>query len=90
MNLDNPVGGNKARFFESVLGFTKDNSDLLTKQLKEGVMKNTPIPGKVDQYGARFTVDIPVAGPNGNGFVRSGWIYKPGSNTPEMTTIFVK
>nr|WP_314710864.1 DUF6883 domain-containing protein [uncultured Comamonas sp.] len=53
-------------------------------------MKNTPIPGKVDQYGARFTVDIPVAGPNGNGFVRSGWIYKPGSNTPEMTTIFVK
>ncbi len=90
LNPDHPVGGNKARVFESVLGFTKGNSDLLMKQLKEGVMKNTPIPGKVDQYGARFTVDIPVIGPNGNGVVRSGWIYKPGSNTPEMTTIFVK
>jgi hypothetical protein len=53
-------------------------------------MNNTPIPGKVDQFGARFTVDIPVVGPAGNGTVRSGWIYKPGSNTPELTTIFVK
>jgi filamentous hemagglutinin len=90
LNPDRPVGGNKARVFESVLGFTKGNSDLLMKQLQEGVMKNTPIPGKVDQYGARFTVDIPVAGPNGSAVVRSGWIYKPGSNTPELTTIFVK
>ncbi|HGN0268814.1 TPA: DUF637 domain-containing protein, partial [Pseudomonas aeruginosa] len=90
LNPDHPVGGNKARVFESVLGFTKGNSDLLMKQLQEGVMKNTPIPGKVDQYGARFTVDIPVAGPNGSAVVRSGWIYKPGSNTPELTTIFVK
>ncbi|MDH0895725.1 MULTISPECIES: DUF6883 domain-containing protein [unclassified Pseudomonas] len=90
LNPDHPVGGNKARVFESALGFTKENSDLLLKQLQEGVMKNTPIPGKVDQYGARFTVDIPVTGPNGSGVVRSGWIYKPGSNTPELTTIFVK
>ncbi|QDD91997.1 hypothetical protein CCZ28_03985 [Pseudomonas oryzihabitans] len=90
LNPDHPVGGNKARVFESALGFTKDNSDLLMKQLKEGVMNNTPIPGKVDQYGARFTVDIPVMGPDGSGVVRSGWIYKPGSSTPELTTIFVK
>lgn len=59
-------------------------------QLRQGVMKNTPIPGKVDQYGARFTVDIPIVGPKGSGVVRSGWIYKPGSSTPELTTIFVK
>ncbi|MCK9799407.1 hemagglutinin repeat-containing protein, partial [Pseudomonas sp. MAFF 302030] len=90
LNPDHPVGGNKARVFESVLGFTKGNSELLLRQLQEGVMKNTSIPGKVDQYGSRFTVDIPVIGPNGGGVVRSGWIYKHGSNTPEMTTIFVK
>ncbi|WP_188258733.1 DUF6883 domain-containing protein, partial [Pseudomonas sp. PSB18] len=90
LNPDHPVGGNKARVFESVLGFTKDNSDLLMKQLREGIMSNTPTPGKVDQYGARFTVDIPVTGPAGNGVVRSGWIYKSGSNVPELTTIFVK
>ncbi|MDT3487915.1 DUF6883 domain-containing protein [Stenotrophomonas maltophilia] len=74
LNRDHAVGGNKARVFESVLGFTKDNSDLLMKQLQEGVMKNVPTPGKVDQYGARFTVDIPVVGPKGSGHV-SAMIY---------------
>ncbi|WP_350310371.1 DUF6883 domain-containing protein [Pseudomonas sp. MEJ086] len=39
---------------------------------------------------SRFTVDISVAGPKGNGIVRTGWIYKPGSATPELTTLFVK
>ncbi|WP_057092355.1 hemagglutinin repeat-containing protein [Comamonas thiooxydans] len=90
LNPDHPVGGNKARVFESALGFNKENSDILMRQLQEGVMKNTPIPGKIDQYGTRFTVDIPVVGPRGSGIVRSGWIYKPGSDTPELTTIFVK
>ncbi|KOC19023.1 hypothetical protein GL58_25825 [Comamonas testosteroni] len=90
LNPDHPVGGNKARVFESALGFNKENSDVLMKQLQEGVMKNTPVPGKIDQYGTRFTVDIPVVGPKGSGTVRSGWIYKPGSDTPELTTIFVK
>lgn len=90
LNPSHPVGGNKAKVFESALGFTKNNADDLILQLRKGVMKNTPIPGKIDQYGSRFTVDIPVVGPSGKGTVRSGWIYKPGSNIPELTTIFVK
>ncbi|WOB49165.1 hemagglutinin repeat-containing protein [Xanthomonas hydrangeae] len=90
LDPSHPVGGNKARVFESVLGFTKNNSDMLMSQIKGGIMNNTPVPGKVDQYGVRFTVDIPVVGPKGSGIVRSGWIYRPGSDTPELTTIFVK
>ncbi|PIF28163.1 hypothetical protein CLU88_3069 [Acidovorax sp. 56] len=90
LNPAHPVGGNKARVFESALGFTKSNADDLMSQLRQGVMNYTPIAGKVDQFGSRFTVDIPVTGPAGSGVVRSGWIYKPGSNVPEMTTIFVK
>jgi filamentous hemagglutinin len=51
---------------------------------------NTPVPEKVDRFGARFTVDIPVVGPQGSGVVRTGWIFKPGSKVPELTTLFVK
>ncbi|WP_420998529.1 DUF6883 domain-containing protein [Cupriavidus sp. 30B13] len=90
LNPEHPVGGNKARVFESAMGFTKSNAEDLMQQLRQGVMSNTPIAGKVDQFGSRFTVDIPVTGPIGNGTFRSGWIYKPGSNVPELTTIFVK
>ena len=47
-------------------------------------------PGTADQYGARFTADILVKGPNGStATVRTGWIYRPGSNTPELTTLFI-
>jgi RHS repeat-associated protein len=90
LNPAHPVGRNKARVFESALGFTKSNAGDLMTQLRQGVINSPAIPGKVDEFGARFTVDIPVKGPSGAGVVRSGWIYKPGSNTPELTTIFVK
>jgi hypothetical protein len=90
LNPDHPVGKNKARVFESALGFNRGNADELMAQLQHGVKNNTPIAGKVDQYGERFTVEIPVKGPKGNGVVTSGWIYKPGSEVPELTTILVK
>jgi filamentous hemagglutinin len=76
--------------FESALGFTRENADELTAQLRKGLVTNPAIAGKVDQFGSRFTVDIPVTGPAGNGVVRTGWIYKLGSDTPELTTIFVR
>jgi len=91
LNPAHPVGGNKARVFQSALGFTQADADELMRQLREGVLNNPAVPGRVDQYGARFTVDIPVTGPNGNtAVVRSGWIYKTGSHVPEMTTVYVK
>jgi RHS repeat-associated protein len=89
LNPSHPVGGNKAVVFER-LGFTRANAEDLMSQLRTGVMENVPVPGKVDQFGARFTVDIPVVGPRASGVVRTGWIYKAGSSTPELTTLFVK
>lgn len=83
-----PVGGNKARVFESAFGFNRSNADDLTAQIRKGVMEQPPIPGKVDQYGSRFTVDIPVTGPKGSGLVRTGWIVDPGSVTPRLTTAY--
>ncbi len=73
LNPQHPVGRNKARVFESVLGFTKNNAEDLMRQVRQGVLENTPAPGKVDQFGERFTVDIPVTGPAGSGIVRTGW-----------------
>jgi filamentous hemagglutinin len=52
--------------FESALGFNKSNADGLISQIQDGVTKYPATPGKADQFGQRFTVDIPVTGPNGN------------------------
>lgn len=91
LDSDHPVGGDKARVFESALGFNKSNADGLINQIQDGVTKYPATPGKADQFGQRFTVDIPVTGPNGNTVqVRTGWIYDPGSSTPRLTTMYVK
>lgn len=46
--------------------------------------------GVLDVYGQRFTVDIPITGPNGNTvIVRTGWIVRPNSANPELTTLFI-
>lgn len=61
------------------------------KQIYDKLSQNEAILGKLDQYGQRYTVDIPITGQNGNTVnVRSGWIIKTGSDVPELTTIFVK
>ena len=91
LNPEHPVGGNKAKVFESALGYNQSNADNLMKQIYEKLSQNEAILGKLDQYGQRYTVDIPITGPNGNTVnVRSGWIIKTGSDVPELTTIFVK
>ncbi|WP_229590775.1 DUF637 domain-containing protein [Pseudodesulfovibrio sediminis] len=90
LNPNHASGGNKARVFNSVLGYNQSNYDSLIAQIQRGIKDNIAISGKIDNFGTRFTVDIPVTGPKGSAVVRTGWIYKPGENIPSLTTLFVK
>jgi filamentous hemagglutinin len=85
----NPVGRHKARVFDAALGYTRSNCGDLLAQIREGVMAHRPIPGRVDEFGARFTVDMPVRGPAGQAVVRTGWIYDRGSVVPRLVTLYV-
>lgn len=90
LNPNHSVGGDKAKVFESALGYNLSNYQDLLHQIRRGVMSNTPVPGKINKFGTRYTVDIPVSGPKGSAIVRTWWIYRPGSQVPELTTLFVK
>lgn len=91
LNPNHPVGGNKAKVFESALGYNQSNADDLMRQIYKKLPSSEAVLGKLDEYGQRYTVDIPITGPNGNTVnVRTGWIIKTGSDIPELTTIFVK
>jgi len=91
LNSKHPVGGNKARVFESALGYNQSNANDLIKQVYEKLPQSKAILGKLDQYGQRYTVDIPITGPNGNTVdVRTGWIIGEDSIIPKLTTIYVK
>lgn len=90
LNPDHPVGGNKAKVFESALGYNQSNADDLMRQIYEKLPNSDAVLGTLDEYGQRYTVDILISGPNGNIVnVRTGWIIKTGSDVPELTTLFV-
>jgi filamentous hemagglutinin len=83
-------GGDKAGVFESVLGFDRSNATELLSQIKNGVTTNPAVAGRIDEFGQRFTVDIPITGPKGSAVVRTGWIVDTGGRAPRLVTLFVK
>lgn len=90
LNPAHPVSGSKASVFKRALGYNQSNWQGLRDQLLRGLRQASARPGTVDQYGTRFTTDILVRGPNGaTATVRTGWICRPGSNPPELLTLFI-
>ena len=91
LNLEHPLGRNKAKVFKSVLGYEEAEANHLILQIQEKLHTCKAIPGKIDEYGKRYMVDIPITGMNGNtAIVRTGWILKLGIDIPELVTIYVK
>lgn len=91
LNPEHPVGGNKARVFESALGFNPTNAGVLVSRVQQGIMTNPAELGLYDNFGQRMSVDIPILGGNGEtAIVRTGWMYETDSLVPRMTTIYVK
>jgi hypothetical protein len=89
LSPDNPVGRNKARVFAAALGFDRSNGHLLVDEIRRGVMASPAEPGVVDAYGARYRVDMSIVGPRGSAMVRTAWIYRTGSDVPELLTLHV-
>ncbi|MFF5176203.1 WXG100 family type VII secretion target [Micromonospora sp. NPDC000089] len=87
MNPEHPVGKHKYRVINSVTGLGPDDAAAIEEQIREGVRHGTPILGKADQYGQRWSVDLPLTGPSGSILVRTGWIIDEGATTPRLATI---
>ncbi|WP_406044927.1 WXG100 family type VII secretion target [Micromonospora sp. NBC_00898] len=87
MNPDHPVGKNKYRVINSATGLEVGDAALIEDQIRNGVREGAPMLGKADQYGQRWSVDVPLTGPNGTIMVRTAWMLEAGSATPRLITI---
>ena len=90
LNFGSERGRHKALVFQSALGYNLTNYEPLVEQLKIGVAKYPYVPGPLDAHGQRYTVDIPVKGPDGEALVTTGWIVRPGSDVPDFVSAYVK
>ena len=73
LNSEHPVGGAKARWFRQALGFTRENSEELVRQLvfNEGSAVQT----RVTELGTKYNQTINVVGANGRTIpVVTAWI----------------
>ncbi|MCI0487388.1 MAG: hypothetical protein L0229_12410 [Blastocatellia bacterium] len=86
-----PVGKNKAIVFKSALGFDQSNWQLLSQTIIDELPYNEATLGRDDEFGQRYTVIMPITGPNGNtAEVITGWIFRRGADYPSLTTAYIR
>lgn len=77
--------------FEKLLGFTKENFTNLLMQLEEQSLQAEITLHSEDQFGIRYTADIPIQGTdNRHAVVRTGWIVPPAGRDAHLATLYVR
>ncbi|SER31563.1 Pre-toxin domain with VENN motif-containing protein, partial [Rosenbergiella nectarea] len=73
LDKQHPVGGSKAEWFDSALGFNKTNSNKLAKQIVFD--SSQAVKTAETQFGTKYDQVIPITGTNGRTInVKFGWI----------------
>jgi hypothetical protein len=91
LNPDNPVGAYKAIIFQRVLGYNRDNYQLLLEQIQSQAMAAEAIPKSEHQHGQRYQVDLEVVGTeNQRAIIQIGWIVQPETDFARLVTLYVK
>jgi hypothetical protein len=89
LNPDHEHGSDKARVFASALGLTQADVDWLRDRLLEAARDGEAMPGRIDVWGERFTIDFTVNKDNRTATIRSGWIIRAGETVPRLTTCYI-
>lgn len=93
LNQEHNRGGNKARVFESALGYNKENARCLLAQILKQLPVTFAICEKPNEYGYKFRVDMTITGYSDKRdheeTVRTIWILYWKSTSPELVTAYV-
>jgi hypothetical protein len=84
------TGRNKARVFQSALGLTKENAELLRAALVTAARNDDALATDADEYGERYVLDFWMSVHGRAAIVRSSWIVRSGETTPRLTSCYVK
>ncbi|HEY5894355.1 MAG TPA: hypothetical protein VIT91_14110 [Chthoniobacterales bacterium] len=84
-----PVGRHKSIVFRSALGITSDGAETLRDLLLRAVLVHEAAPGRLDEFGQRYTVDFPAFTAFGSAVLRSAWMVRTDEDFPRLITCFV-
>lgn len=90
LNPEHPRGHHKARVFQSALGLTAEDAEILRETLLEAAKSRENVElGEQDEYGQRYTLDFDMAVGAQNAMIRSAWIVRTDEDFPRLTTCYV-
>ncbi|MDR0859326.1 MAG: hypothetical protein LBN97_09885 [Oscillospiraceae bacterium] len=90
LDPDSIRGANKARVYQSALGFNLSNAELLIEQIRQKLPAYEAVSQLPGEYGNRYTVDIPITGVNGKTeLVRTAWQIDYGKTIPHLVSNYV-
>lgn len=83
-------GRHKVRVFESILGITADNADVLRRALLDAAAASDQVEARGDSgFGNIYILRFPLSTAKGSGTVVSVWIVRHGEDFPRLTTCYI-
>lgn len=83
-------GRHKARVFESTVGVTLANADVLRRALLEAAATSDLAESQGDHgYGELFVLKFPCSTAKGTAIIVSAWIVRHGEDFPRLTTCYI-
>ena len=83
-------GKHKARVFESVLGITLANADVLREALLDNAAHSDQVEWRGDNgFGAVYVLRFPLSTPKATATVLTVWIVRHGEGFPRLATCYI-
>jgi hypothetical protein len=89
LDSEHDEGRHKAHLFESLLGISHHNAQLLIDAVQRAALTGEAVLGKLDKYGQRYVIDFSYSGPGGTAIIRSAWIIRTGEDFPRLVTCYI-
>ena len=90
LNPDHREGRHKARVFASVLGITRENSDVLESAVKTAATSSGAVEERGDNgFGKVYLIRFPLHTVKGSAMILTAWIIRHEEDFPRLTTCYI-
>ena len=89
LNPNHSEGRHKALVFQSALGITVSNSQVLRDALYEAIRTYEALPTKQNAYGQKYQIDFEMTRMGKSALVRSVWIVRFNEDFPRLVTCYI-
>lgn len=90
LNMQHPVGKDKAIAFEKALGYNQENYEKLMDNIKRNIPNYSAVHKGSNEYGEKYEILMTLFGENKKyANVKTGWLVEKETNQTKLTSLYV-